>query len=543
MQGLMQSSSINLISLLEHAARWHSQQTIITNTVEGGVHRQSYAQTFDRTGQLGNVLLGLGVSPGDRVATMAWNTHRHLECWFATMGIGAISHTVNPRLFPEQLVYIMNHAQDRVLMVDLTFVPLVQSLQDQVPSLEQVIVMTSQEHMPENLPENWHCYETLLEGQKPTCKWAQVDADHASSLCYTSGTTGNPKGVMYSHMSNVLHAYAATSKDAMDVGSADRVLVVVPMFHANAWGLAFGLPMVGAQMVMPGPHMDGASIATQLNDERCTFAAAVPTIWSMLLGHLKSTGAQLEHLKEVVIGGSAAPRSMIETFDRDYGVKVLHAWGMTEMSPLGTVNRRNGYMEEPVDQDSDYDLRCKQGRVPFGVDMKIIDDEGKILAHDGQTFGKLLVKGPWTVERYYGEEESALDDDGWFDTGDIATIDEFGFMHITDRAKDVIKSGGEWISSVDLENAAVAHPDIALAACIGATHPKWEERPLLLVQMADGKTLNPQAINDVLGEQFAGWQLPDAIVAVDTIPLTATGKIDKKPLRESYQNYLIDHPQ
>ncbi|MFK7954947.1 MAG: long-chain fatty acid--CoA ligase [Lysobacterales bacterium] len=539
----MQSSSINLVSLLEHAARWHSQQTVVTNTVEGGIHRQTYAQTFCRTGQLGNALLKLGVCPGDRVATMAWNTHRHLEAWFATMGIGAVSHTVNPRLFPEQLVYIMNHAEDSVLLVDLTFVPLVQSLADQLPALQHVIVMTDLDHMPESLPENWHCYETLLGESDETCTWAQVDADQASSLCYTSGTTGNPKGVMYSHMSNVLHAFGATCKDAMDVGSMDRVLMVVPMFHANAWGLAFGLPMVGAQMVMPGPHMDGASIATQLNDERCTFAAAVPTIWSMLLGHLKSTGTVLEHLKEVVIGGSAAPRSMIETFDRDYGVKVIHAWGMTEMSPLGTVNRISGYMQEPTDDSSRYDQSCKQGRVPFGVDMKITDDEGKTLPHDGQTFGKLLVKGPWTVERYYGENEDTVDHDGWFDTGDIATIDEFGFMHITDRAKDVIKSGGEWISSVDLENAAVAHPDIALAACIGATHPKWEERPLLLVQMEDGKTLDAQAINDVLAEQFAGWQLPDAIVEVEAIALTATGKIDKKPLREGFQNYLIDNPQ
>ncbi len=541
MRGLMQSSSLNLVKILEHAARWHSAQEVVTNTVEGGMHRQTYQQTYARTGRLANALKALGVSRGDRVATMAWNTYRHLEAWFATMGIGAVSHTVNPRLFPEQLAYIMNHAEDRVLLVDLTFVPLVKALAEQLPSLAHVIVMTDAAHMPPDTPDNWHCYETLLEAQSQHCEWTQVESDEASSLCYTSGTTGNPKGVMYSHMSNLLHAYGATSKDAMNTGSGDRVLMVVPMFHANSWGLAFGLPMVGARIVMPGPHMDGASIANQLNQEQCTFAAAVPTIWSMLLAHLKSANISLDHLKEVVIGGSAAPRSMIEAFDKDYGVKVLHAWGMTEMSPLGTVNRVTGYMPAPSSTEADYDLRCKQGRVPFGVDMKIIDDEGAPVAHDGQTFGRLLVRGPWTVERYFGETQSALED-GWFDTGDIATIDEFGFMHITDRAKDVIKSGGEWISSADLENAAIAHPDVAMAACIGARHPKWEERPLLLVQTEPGKPLDEEAIKAFLAEHFARWQLPDAIVAVDSIPLTATGKIDKKPLRAQYQDYLLNRP-
>lgn len=542
MRGLMQSSSINLVSLLEHAARWHGSQQVVSNTVEGGIHRQSYRETWQRTGQLGNALAELGVKKGDRIGTMAWNTYRHLESWFAIMGLGAVAHTLNPRLFPEQLVYIVNHAEDQVIIVDLTFVPLIQALADKLPTVKHVVVMTGPDNMPDDLPDNWHCYETLLEGRAQSCEWTQVNGDDASSLCYTSGTTGNPKGVLYSHISNVLHAYGATSKDAMNVGSADCVMMVVPMFHANSWGLAFGLPMAGAKMVMPGPHMDGASMATLLTEERCNFAAAVPTVWSMLLDHLRSTSGSLPDLKEVVIGGSAAPRSMIEAFDKEFGVTVLHAWGMTEMSPLGTVNRVSGSMPAPATADEAYDLSCKQGRVPFGVDMEIVDDDDNTLPHDGQTFGRLLVRGPWIVERYYGEAETALDSNGWFDTGDIATIDEYGFMNITDRAKDVIKSGGEWISSADLENAAIAHPDVALAACVGATHPKWDERPVLLVQLAEGKSLDASAITELLAAEFARWQLPDAILAVDSIPLTATGKIDKKPLRAEYQNYLLDNP-
>ncbi|MEM9533157.1 MAG: long-chain fatty acid--CoA ligase [Pseudomonadota bacterium] len=539
MQGLMQSGAINLIELLIHAARWHGQQEMVSLRVEGDLHRQTFAETYQRTAQLAGALRKLGVERGDRVATMAWNTHRHVEAWFATMGLAAVSHTLNPRLFPEQLDYIVNHAEDRVIIVDTTFVPLLQALGDKLTTVEAIIVMTDPAHMPDGLDDRFHCYETLLEGESTEFAWESVSADEASSLCYTSGTTGNPKGVLYAHQSNILHAYAATSKDAMDVGSGDVVLMVVPMFHANAWGLAFGLPMVGARMVMPGPHMDGASIARLLNDEQCTFAAAVPTVWSMLLGHLKETGSAIEHLKEVVIGGAAVPRSMVQSFDQDYGVKVLHAWGMTEMSPLGTVNRLSGYMPAPQTPDEEYDHACKQGRVPFGVDMKIVDDEGQTQPHDGQTFGRLLVRGPWTVERYYGQEESALED-GWFDTGDIATIDEWGFMQITDRAKDVIKSGGEWISSADIENAAVAHPDVEIAACIGARHPKWDERPLLLLCSVEGRTADAESVLALLAESFAKWQLPDAVIEIDTMPLTATGKIDKKPLRAEYEDYLVN---
>lgn len=540
MLGQMQSSPINLISILIHAGRWHGDQEVVTHTVEGHIHRQTYAETLRRTTKLASRLTTYGINQGDRVGTLGWNTHRHLEAWYAISGQGAICHTINPRLFTEQIKYIVNHAEDRILFVDLSFVELISGLLPELPSVESVILMTDRNHMPD-LPDfsvDLHCYEEFLDSGEDEFDWPVLDDDAASSLCYTSGTTGEPKGVLYSHRGNLLHAYATAGTDVFNLGSTDTVLMIVPMFHANSWGLAYSAPMVGAKIVMPGPHLDGRSIRSLISDEQVTKAAAVPTVWNMLITYLRESGMALESLREVVIGGAAVPRSMIEEFEKNYGVDVIHAWGMTEMTPLGTSNRPKPFMREQSAAQN-LDVRCKQGRVPYGVDMKIIGDDGKILPHDGKTFGRLFVKGGWTVERYYRSDESALDD-GWFDTGDIATIDKHGYMGITDRSKDLIKSGGEWISSLEIENAAVDMPGIEIAACIAAAHPKWGERPILLVKTTVAQSPSDVEILKHLSASFAKWQLPDAIIYVDEIPLTATGKIDKKPLRSTYQNYLLE---
>ncbi len=537
----MQDGPINLISILQSASRWHGEQEIVTNTVEGGIQRQTYSTTLQRATKLASRLAEFGINVGDRVGTLAWNTSRHMEAWYAISGQGAICHTVNPRLFPEQLRFIVNHAEDRLLFVDLTFVDSLTSLLPEMPSVEAVVVMTDTEHMPDtsSISVPVHCYEDFLADGDGEFEWPSVDENAGSSLCYTSGTTGDPKGVMYTHRSNLLHAYSACGADSVNIGAADTVLMIVPMFHANSWGLAYSAPMVGAKLILPGPHMDGASIHKMIETESANRAAAVPTVWNMLITHLNETGKALDSLQEVVIGGTAVPRSMIQTFDEKYGVDVIQAWGMTETSPIGTVNRPKALFAN-LSTEERLDLRTKQGRPVFGVDLKIVNDGGKELPHDGETFGRLLCKGPWILDRYFRAEKTALED-GWFDTGDIATIDEYGYMQITDRAKDVIKSGGEWISSVDLENAAINHPAIELVACIGATHEKWDERPVLLVKLA--ANAEPPSIEEVLellGKSVAKWQLPDRVIYVDEIPLTATGKIDKKPLRAEYQDCLLN---
>ena len=541
MLGLMQSEPINLISILIHAGRWHGDREIVTNTVEGGIHRQTYADTLARATQLASSLRTFGIKDGDRVGTMGWNTYRHLEAWYAISGQGAICHTINPRLFADQIEYIVNHAENRIIFVDLTFVDMLGELLAKLPTVEAVIVMTDREHMPDLSSWNTQviCYEEFLAKGEKEFDWPILDDDAGSSLCYTSGTTGQPKGVLYSHRGNLLHAYASCTTDLINLSATDSVLMVVPMFHANSWGLAYSGPLTGAKLVLPGPHMDGPSIHKIISEERTTKAAAVPTVWNMLIAYLNESGASLDALEEVVIGGAAVPRTMIEEFDKKYGVDVIHAWGMTEMTPIGTFNRRKS-STAGLDPEAALDLRCKQGRVPFGVDMKITDEDGVELPHDGETFGRLLVKGPWTISRYYKMEESALQD-GWFDTGDIATIDPDGYMQITDRSKDVIKSGGEWISSVDVENTAMGMPGVEIAACIGAKHPKWDERPILLVKQADGSSITAESITDHLSTSLAKWQLPEAIIFVDNIPLTATGKIDKKPIRAEYENYLLEH--
>ena len=539
MQGLMQDDPINLVSILAHAGRWHGEQEIVTNSVEGGIRRQSYAETLARTTRLASSLRQLGIEPGDRVATMAWNTSRHLETWYAVSGQGAICHTVNPRLFADQIRYIVGHAEDRLLFVDLTFIDAVEDLLRTPTSLEAIVIMTDRQHMPKRIPWSCktYCYEDLLSTGSDSFAWPVLDDNTASSLCYTSGTTGNPKGVLYSHRGNLLHAYASCMPDVFDLSATDTILMIVPMFHANSWGLAYAGPMTGARLVMPGPHLDGRSIQQLITEEAVTRAAAVPTVWATLLSYLIESGKGIEPLTEIVVGGAAVPRSMIEDYRDRFGVSVTHAWGMTEMTPVGTVNHPTG-RSAALDGEAALSLKCKQGRVPYGVDMKIVDDNDHELPRDGETAGRLLVKGPWIIDRYYRVGDSELND-SWFDTGDIATIDPDGFMQITDRAKDVIKSGGEWISSVDIENAAMGMRGVTTAACIGARHPKWGERPVLLVVTDDREPVTEADVIEHLSGTFAKWQLPDAVAFVDQIPLTATGKIDKKPLRRQYADCLL----
>jgi fatty-acyl-CoA synthase len=535
----MQDWPLRVTNILDHAARFHGEREIVTRSVEGPIVRETYAEMHLRARKVAQALARLGVGEGDVVATMAWNTARHMEAWYGIMGLGAVCHTLNPRLFAEQLVYIVNHAEDKYIFVDLTFVPILEAIEAQLPRVRGYIVMTDAACMPQTKLANALCYETLIAAENGDFAWAEVDESAACGLCYTSGTTGNPKGVLYSHRSNVLHAMISATADAMGMRSVDCVMPVVPMFHANAWGITFSAPMSGAKIVMPGARMDGESIYELLDGEEVSFTAAVPTVWLMLLQYLEKTGRKLPCLSRVVIGGSAAPRSMIEAFERNYGVEVRHAWGMTEMSPLGTLGSFKAGMEKLSDEQK-FDIKVKQGRPPFGVEMKITDDDGKELSWDNKAFGHLLVRGPAIAQSYLkGEGGRILDAGGWFDTGDVATIDEKGFMQITDRAKDVIKSGGEWISSIELENLAVGHPKVAEAAVIGIAHPKWDERPLLIVVLKEGASVTKEEILQYMDGRIAKWWMPDDVVFVDEIPHTATGKIQKLALREAFKGYRL----
>ncbi len=539
MKGLMQDWPLVVPKILDHAALYHGAREIVSRSVEGPLVRSTYAELHRRARRVANALRRLGVVKGDRVGTLAWNTGRHLEAWYGIMGLGAVCHTLNPRLFPEQLTYIADHAGDRFIFTDLTFVPILEAIAPQLPLLHGVIILTDRAHMPATSLPNALCYEELLAAETDDFDWVEVDENDACGLCYTSGTTGHPKGVLYSHRSNVLHAMTVNAGDGFGLRSVDNVLPVVPMFHANAWALAFAAPMAGAKLVMPGARMDGASIHELLESERVSFTAAVPTVWLMLLQYLESEGKTLSTLKRVAIGGSACPRSMIEKFERNYGVEVMHAWGMTELSPLGTLGTFKAGMED-LDAEERIRLKLKQGRVPFGVEMRITDDAGKELPRDGVAFGHLEVRGPAVAASYFrGEGGRILDADGWFDTGDVATIDPHGYMQITDRAKDVIKSGGEWISSIDLENTAVGHPDVAEAAVIGIAHPKWDERPLLIVVCKPGRSISREEMLVYLTDKVAKWWLPDDVVVVDEIPHTATGKIQKTTLRERFKDYRL----
>ncbi len=540
MLGLMQDWPLLISSILEHGSKWHGEREIVTRLVEDkSIHRTTFAEVGRRSKILAKALDKRGVKLGDRIGTLAWNTYRHVEAWYAISCMGAVTHTLNPRLFPEQLVYIVNHAEDKMIFVDLTFVPSLEALQDQMPNVDTFVVMTDAAHMPDTTLRNAIAYEELLKEGDEDWTWPVFDENTASSLCYTSGTTGNPKGVLYSHRGNVVHTLFGLSKDVMGLGAEDVVLPVVPMFHANAWALPYSCFASGASIVMPGSEMDGTSIYELLDSEKVTFTAAVPTVWLMLLTELQKTGNKLPHLNNVVIGGSAVPRSMIDTFENEYGAEVKHAWGMTEMSPMGTICSYKAGQRD-LSKEERLDIKVKQGRVPFGVEMRITDDEGNELPHDGEAFGHLMVRGAAVAKSYMkGEGGEILDADGWFDTGDVATIDPNGFMGITDRAKDVIKSGGEWISSIDLENEAVGHPGVAEAAVIGIAHPKWDERPLLIVVKAEGADPSKEEILKFLEDKIAKWWMPDDVAFVDEIPHTATGKIQKLTLREQFADYKL----
>lgn len=539
MQGLMQHWPLTVDKILDHARHWHGNREVVTRSVEGPMVTTTYAEIHERARRVSNALKSWGVGTGDRVATIAWNTGRHIEAWYGIMGIGAVCHTLNPRLFPEQLVYIINHAEDKVIFTDLTFVPLLEAILDKCPSVERVVVMTDEASMPQTKLPRAECYEHVLAENSAECEWGGFDENTACGLCYTSGTTGDPKGVLYSHRSNFLHTLITLQNDVMGASSRDTILAIVPMFHANAWGLAFSAPAVGARLIMPGARMDGAAIHELLETEKVTYSAAVPTVWQGLLQHLRQSGGQLTTLKKVLIGGSAVPAAMIRAFHDEFGVEVVQGWGMTETSPVGTISNLTPELAA-LPYEEQIPWRTKQGRPPIGIHLTLKDDEGRVLPQDGVAFGRLMVRGPTVAGSYFkGVGGQILDDEGYFDTGDVATIDPTGYMAITDRAKDVIKSGGEWISSIDIENIAVGHDKVALAAVIGVAHPKWDERPLLVLKLHEGVSGDKQEFLDFLQGKIAKWWMPDDVVFVDDIPLGATGKIDKKILRERFKDYRL----
>jgi len=540
MFGLMQDRPLLIQQLIEHAALNHGDTEIVSRRIEGDIHRYTYRDARRRAKQVAEALLQLGITPGDRIGTLAWNGYRHFELYYGISGMGGVCHTINPRLFAEQIVYIVNHAEDRLLFVDLNLLPAVEKLLPQFTTVRHVVAMTDRAHLPKDCTiPNLLVYEELIGGKPGAYEWPEFDERTASSLCYTSGTTGNPKGVLYSHRSTVLHAYGSALPDTLGLSARSVVLPVVPMFHVNAWGLPYSAPLAGAKLVFPGVALDGASLYELFEKEGVIFTAGVPTVWLALLQHMQANKLRLSTLKYAVIGGSAAPPAMIETFDREFGVEVLHAWGMTEMSPLGSVNHPKAKHARLTSEER-LAVRLKQGRPPFGVEMKIVDDSDQELPRDGKAFGDLLVRGPWITTGYFkGEGGEVLRDGGWFPTGDVATLDPDGYMQITDRSKDVIKSGGEWISSIDLENAAMAHPGVAEAAVIGVHHPKWDERPLLIVQRKPDATVDKQELMEFLSGKVAKWWLPDDVQFVDAIPHTATGKILKTRLREDFKGYTL----
>ena len=538
MNGLMMQTPLLVSSLLRHADRHHGDVQVVSRRVEGDIHRYTYRDAHARARRLANALRSLGAKPGERIASLAWNGYRHLELFYAVSGSGMVMHTVNPRLFPDQIAWIVNDAADTILFIDLTFLPLVEKLAPLCRTLKQVVLMTDRSHMPSSqvLP-NLLCYEDLIDAEHDRFDWPDLDENTASGLCYTSGTTGNPKGALFSHRSTVLHAYAAALPDAMAISSRDCILPVVPMFHANAWGICHAAPMTGAKLVFPGAALDGKSLHELFEREQVTFSAGVPTVWLGLLQYLEKAGARFSSLKRTIIGGSACPPAMIRTFRSTYGVEVLHAWGMTETSPLGSVCKLQGKhldLPEPEQQR----ILEKQGHVVFGVDWKIVNGDGDELPWDGSSFGDLMVRGPWIVRAYYKGEANPLVD-GWFPTGDVATIDPDGYMQITDRSKDVIKSGGEWISSIELENVAMSHPAVLEAAVIACCHPKWDERPLVIVVRRPGQALEREDLLRYYEGKVAKWWIPDDVVFREDLPHTATGKLLKSRLREEYREHRL----
>jgi len=539
MLGQMQQQPLLISSLIDFAERHHGDGEIVSRRVEGDIHRCTWADVARRSRQVANALDALALPIGARVATLAWNGYRHLELYFGVSGSQRVLHTLNPRLHPDQIVWIANHAEDQVLCFDMTFLPIVQAVHARCSTIQHWVALCEADKLPADsgIP-GLISYEAWIGRQSDRCSWPSFDENTASSMCYTSGTTGNPKAALYSHRSTILHAYAASLPDSMGISARDAILPVVPMFHVNAWGIPYAAALTGAKLVFPGGALDGKSVYELIEAEGVTFAAGVPTVWQMLLGHMKPAGLKFSTLNRTVIGGSACPPAMIDAFREDYGVDVLHAWGMTELSPLGTVcTLKNKHLRLPAEEQMK--IRMKQGRCIYGIDMKIVDSDGRELPHDGQAAGDLLVKGPWVIAGYYKPEGGSPLVDGWFPTGDVATIDLDGFMQITDRSKDVIKSGGEWISSIDVENIAMAHPAVAMAACIGVRHPKWDERPIVCVVRKPGAEISREALLAFYEGKTAKWQIPDDVVFVDAIPLGATGKMLKTKLREQLKDYAL----
>ncbi|WP_292931622.1 3-(methylthio)propionyl-CoA ligase [Noviherbaspirillum sp.] len=539
LMGQMMSQPLLISSIIQHADRYFGGNEIVSRRVEGDIHRYTYRDCHKRARQMANALTGLGVKMGDRVATLAWNGYRHMELYYAISGSGAVMHTINPRLHPEQIAYIVNHAEDQYLFFDMTFLPLVEAFAASCKTTKGFVMMCDRDRMPkESRIANLMCYEDLINDNSDQYAWPVFDENSASSLCYTSGTTGNPKGALYSHRSTVLHSYASCMPDALNVSARDSVLPVVPMFHVNAWGLPYSVPLTGAKMVFPGAALDGKSIYELFEQEKVTFSAGVPTVWLGLLNHVGQNNLKFSTFKRTVIGGSACPPAMMKTFRHQYGVEVVHAWGMTEMSPLGTACTLQGHHYDLPEEQKQAILE-KQGHAIFGVDMKIVDDEGKELPWDGTTYGNLLVKGPWIISSYFKGEGGDVLQDGWFPTGDVATISPDGYMQITDRSKDVIKSGGEWIGSIDLENIAMAHPSVQQAACIGVFHPKWDERPLLVVVKKPGAEVTKEELIKFYDGKIAKWWTPDDVAFVDALPIGATGKVLKNRIREQFKEYKL----
>ena len=541
MHGLMMNTPLLISSIAEHAAKFHGDREIVSVTADNPRHRCTYREMVGRSRQLANALEKLGLDRGDRVATLAWNDYRHLEIYYAVSGAGFVCHTINPRLFPEQLVFIINHAEDRWIFTDVMFVPLLEKMLPQIRAVEGFVIMTDEAHMPDTTLPNAVCYETFIAAESPDYSWPELDERSASALCYTSGTTGDPKGVLYDHRSTVLHAYASPGPDIMNLSSLDSVLPVVPLFHVNAWGVPYSVLMVGAKLVFPGPKMgDGEALYELMESERVTIALGVPTVWLALLQYCASAGKRLKTLRSSIVGGAAVPRSMIQAFRDDHDVEIRQGWGMTEMSPLGTCNSIKAGLETLSDE-AKLDLATKAGRGIFGCELRIVDDEGHDLPWDGIAYGALQVRGPWICSDYYKLDGGAgtHTKDGWFDTGDVATIDDQGYMTITDRTKDVIKSGGEWISSIALENAAMGHPAVAEAAVIGVSHPKWTERPLLIVVRSEGQDVSRDDMLAYFRGKVADWWIPNDVAFVDELPHTATGKIKKIELRKQFADYAF----
>ena len=539
MQGLMMNTPLLISSIAKHAEKFHGGQEIVSVTADNPLHRYTYRESFGRAKQLANALERLGLNRGDRVATLCWNDYRHFEAYYGISGAGFVCHTINPRLFPEQLVFIINHAEDRWLMTDVMFVPMLEALGDRISGVEGIIVMTDEAHMPETALSNVVCYETLIASESGDYTWPELDERTASALCYTSGTTGEPKGVLYDHRSTLLHAYAGVAPDVMNLSSRDCVLPVVPLFHVSSWGTPYSMAMVGCKIVYPGPKMgDGEALYDLMESEGATASLGVPTIWMALLQYCRQANKRLDTLQRTIIGGAAVPRSMIQEFRDTHGVEVRQGWGMTETSPLGVTNTLKSGLED-LSSEARLDLAVKAGRGIFGFEMRIVDDAGNELPWDGVAYGALQVRGPWVCSDYFKLDGSAdaHTRDGWFDTGDVATIDPEGYMAITDRTKDVIKSGGEWISSIELENAAMAHPAVAEAAVVGLPHPKWSERPLLVVVREAGQQATAEELLSFYAGKVADWWIPDDVVFVDELPHTATGKLKKTELRKQFADY------